>query len=93
MTTVFHPMQYPWTNRPQYVPESVALAAYEVYVTVWGEQAAIIDVATGCRGGFSVNEIIAYLYARPFPRDQWRQRFEEAIERPTAGVDAARSQP
>jgi hypothetical protein len=32
-----------------------------------------------CRGGFSIGEIVAFLYARAFPRSEWRDRVEEAL--------------
>lgn len=59
------------------VPQAVSLRAYEVYRHVYGEQEALV---TGrCRGGFSAGELIAYLYARSFPKDEWRQRVGEAM--------------
>lgn len=61
------------------IPEIVALRAYEVYCEVWSPQPAMVDLeGRGCRGGFSVGEIVAFLYARSFPKEEWRQRFEEA---------------
>ena len=80
--TTFHPIQ---TNLPKqnHVPEAVALRAYEVYVNLYGEQPAMIDVEHGCRGGFSVSEVIAFLYAHTFPKEEWQIRFEEALERPS----------
>ena len=75
-----HPMQNSGHTAPQSIPESVALRAYEVYCAVYGAQPAIIDVAKGCRGGFSVGEIIAFLYARSFPREEWRVRVDEVFE-------------
>ncbi len=57
-------------------PATVTRAAYEVYCELYGPQPAIV---TGwCRGGFSAGELIAYLYARAFPRAEWRQRVAEA---------------
>jgi len=54
----------------------VTLAAYEVYVEIYGPHDALI---TGnCRGGFSTGELIALLYARAFPRREWRQRVADA---------------
>lgn len=76
--TIFHPVQ---SSRDLRIPQSVALAAYEVYVHLYGAQPAMVDVAKGCRGGFSQGEIIAFLYAKSFPKDQWMARFEEALER------------
>ena len=77
--TVFHPVQ---NGRPiESMPESVVLKAYEVYSHVHGSQPALIDVAKGCRGGFSVSELIAFLYAYSFPKVEWSSRVDEALER------------
>ena len=43
------------------VPESVYMKAYEVYSHVYSPQPAMIEGE--CRGGFEVNELIAFLYA------------------------------
>lgn len=59
--------------------ESMYMAAYEVYSHVYGAQQAMIDLERGCRGGFGVDEIVAFLYARGFPKDQWRARVNEAF--------------
>ena len=64
---------------PQSVPDAVHMAAYEVYRVCYGAQPAMIE--GGCRGGFSVGELIAFLYARAFPRSEWPQRVEEALAR------------
>lgn len=71
-----HPVQD--DGRLVALPEPVALAAYEVYAHVYGQQPAMIDVAKGCRGGFAVGELIAFLYARSFPRSEWSTRVDEA---------------
>ena len=76
--TVF-PMQVTQTRnrKPGTVPQVVALRAYEVYKELFGRQEALI---TGhCRGGFGAGEIIAFLYAYGFPRDEWRKRVDEAL--------------
>lgn len=65
------PTQYASVNRAVY------LAAYDVYVHCWGKQDAMLKA--GCRGGFSTGEVIAFLYARGFPRPEWRDRVEEAL--------------
>lgn len=78
--TIFHPVQN--NGRLNSLPEPLVLRAYEVYSAVYGEQPAMINVAKGCRGGFSVGELIAFLYAYGFPRTEWRQRVEEALEHP-----------
>lgn len=55
----------------------VTLRAYEVYCHVYSPQEAMI---TGhCRGGFGTGELIAFLYARSFPKQEWRNRVEEAL--------------
>lgn len=81
MTRVFHPVQTSAHTLCRELPEAVVLRAYEVYTALYGEQAAMIDVAKGCRGGFASGEIIAFLYAYSFPSAEWRQRVEEAFER------------
>jgi len=59
------------------VPKAVTLRAYAVYQKVFGSQEAMI---TGhCRGGFSTGELIAFLYARSFPIEEWRNRVDEAL--------------
>lgn len=56
----------------------VTLKAYEVYTHVYGEQDALIE--GDCRGGFSTGELVAFLYARSFPKREWSQRVAEAME-------------
>lgn len=78
----FHPVQTAsFTRHPRekaVVPAVVALRAYEVYERLHGPQEALI---TGeCRGGFGDGELVAYLYAHTFPKDEWRARFEEALK-------------
>jgi len=86
MMTEFHPVQTQDFVRPHLrpvIPASVALRAYEVYCHVYAPQSAMVDLAgRGCRGGFSLGEIIGFLYARSFPKEEWRKRWEEACERP-----------
>jgi hypothetical protein len=59
------------------VPQDVSMRAYEVYCELYGAQEAM--VTGNCRGGFSVGELIAFLYARSFPRSEWRQKVDEAF--------------
>ncbi len=64
-------------TKPTVVCEPVYMAAYEVYCHVYSPQEAII---TGnCRGGLGIGELTAFLYARAFPRDEWRKRVYEAF--------------
>lgn len=74
-----HPVQTPQMRREQaWAPKIVTMAAYEVYSHVYAPQAAMV---TGdCRHGFSTGELIAFLYARSFPKDQWRRRVDEAFK-------------
>ena len=72
-----HPVQKSTNRFYARVPKVVTMAAYEVYCKVWAPQEALI---TGdCRGGFGVGELVAFLYARSFPENQWRKRFDEAL--------------
>lgn len=72
-----HPIQTECCHRGGEAPQTVTLAAYEVYKHVFGAQEAL--VIGNCRGGFGIGELIAFLYARPFPREQWRDRVDEAL--------------
>lgn len=58
-------------------PQAVTMRAYEVYCHLYGKQEAM--VTGGCRGGFGVGELIAFLYARTFPKAEWSTRVNEAI--------------
>lgn len=59
-------------------PKVVTMAAYEVYCHVFRPQEAMV---TGdCRGGFGTGELIAFLYARSFPKSEWRDRIYEALK-------------
>lgn len=60
------------------VPESVYMAAYEVYSHCYGKQEALIK--DGCRGGFGQGELVAFLYAKSFPKNEWRDRVDEAFK-------------
>lgn len=78
--TTTHPVQ---CKRGYGLPEgrvstAVTLRAYEVYSYVFGKQEALIT--GGCRGGFGVGDLIAFLYAYPFPRQEWSQRVNEALK-------------
>lgn len=72
-----HPVQTS-RGRSARISTKVTMAAYEVYCHLFGKQDSLI---TGnCRGGFSTGELIAFLYAKNFPRDEWDARFNEAID-------------
>ena len=78
-----HPVQFGQSrvhpSKPAQIPEVVALRAYEVYCKIFTPQPAMVDLEErGCRGGFSIGEIVAFLYARSFPKEEWETRFEEA---------------
>lgn len=71
-----HPVQTD-SGRSGQAPQVVTLAAYEVYCHVHSPQEAMV---TGwCRGGFGAGELIAFLYARSFPKAEWRERVDEAF--------------
>lgn len=73
-----HPVQNHQHRRgPARAPVVVTMAAYEVYCHVYAPQEAMV---TGeCRGGFSTGELVAFLYARSFPKAEWRARVDEAF--------------
>jgi hypothetical protein len=73
-----HPVQVErHSHKPSHAPVVVTMRAYDVYVHLYGEQKAM--VTGGCRGGFGAGELVAFLYARSFPKVEWRQRFDEAL--------------
>lgn len=75
---ITHPVQD--DGRLKRVPQVVTLRAYEVYEEVYGAQVAMIDdEGRGCRGGFGMTEMIAFLYAHSYPKSEWRQRVDEAF--------------
>jgi hypothetical protein len=61
------------------VSEGVHMAAYEVYSHVYSPQQALIEGSA--RGGFATAELIAFLYARAFPRCEWKARVDEAYQK------------
>jgi hypothetical protein len=72
-----HPVQGKVYREQSVVPQVVTLRAYEVYCHIYRPQPAMIT--GGCRGGFSLGEMIALLYARSFPKTEWDARFHEAL--------------
>jgi hypothetical protein len=85
--TEFHPIQvqeYERHRRERAVmPSEVTLRAYEVYCHLHGAQPALVDLAgRDCRGGFGIGELVAFLYARSFPKEEWQKRADEAFKRP-----------
>ncbi len=72
-----HPIQTECCGRGGAAPQAVTMRAYEVYTAVYGKQEAL--VTGNCRGGFGVGELIAFLYAHSFPREEWRKRVDEAM--------------
>ncbi len=73
-----HPVQNHNRGNKGKITSKVTLQAYEVYCHLYGKQEAL--VTGGCRGGFGVSELIAFLYARSFPKDEWRARADEAFK-------------
>ena len=91
----FHPVQT-CQSRGQRgqakISTKVTMAAYEVYYALLGEQKAM--ATSGCRGGFGTLKLIAFLYAKNFPREQWHVRFQvstryEIKDGPGMGKNAA----
>ena len=73
-----HPVQsQPRNRKPAQAPTAVTMRAYEVYCHLYGRQQSLV---TGtCRGGMSANELVAFLYARSFPKEEWQYRVDEAF--------------
>lgn len=66
-------------GRPQAtVNEDVAKRAFEVYDHIFNGCQSFEQLHK--RGGFGVGEITAFLYAWPFPRNEWSKRVDEALE-------------
>lgn len=72
-----HPIQTHGIFEGGHAPQVVTKRAYEVYAHVFGPQEAMIT--GGCRGGWGVGELIAFLYAHSFPKSEWRERVDEAL--------------
>jgi len=69
-------------DTPKRVDRILTERAYQVYDHLWpGQPLDRMDQ----RGGLSIGELIAFLYARSFPTDQWRARVDEAIRAIAAG--------
>lgn len=75
-----HPVQKPYDRTPGKLGSLVTQRAYEVYSHVCGPQPAMVDLAgRNCRGGFGCGELIAFLYAHSFPKEEWSARVDEAM--------------
>lgn len=70
-----HPVQTA-DSRGGRISTDVSLRAYEVYCEVYRPQRALVE--GNCRGGFSTGELIVLLYARSFPKAEWKKRCDEA---------------
>ena len=63
-----------FSNHP-YIPWDLHMKAYEVYCYCHSPQKALIE--DGCRGGFHTDELLAFLYAAAFPKEEWSRRVDE----------------
>jgi hypothetical protein len=72
-----HPVQTRQQRGSGQCPQTVTMRAYEVYCHVHSPQEAM--VTGSCRGGFSTGELIAFLYAHSFPKEEWRARVDQAF--------------
>jgi hypothetical protein len=77
MADELHPVQI--NDAPRAVPREVTERAYEVYSGLYGTSQSLQRLNERC--GFGVGELIAFLYARSFPREQWSVRVDEAFRR------------
>jgi hypothetical protein len=77
--TETHPVQVPYhPHEGARANTLVTLRAYEVYCHIYGSQEEM--VTGGCRGGFAAGELIGFLYAHSFPKEEWRNRVDEAFK-------------
>lgn len=60
------------------VSKDIYMAAYEVYCHLYSPQEALIT--GGCRGGFGIGELVAFLYAKSFPKELWEAKVNEAFD-------------
>jgi len=66
----------------QKIPASVARLAYEVWPYVWTDcPELMLPEEHPRKARLGVYEMIAALYARSFPQDEWHTRFDEALQR------------
>lgn len=86
--STIHPVQTGCCHKGGVISRAVTMRAYEVYKHVYGPQEAM--VTGGCRGGFSVGELLAFLYAFPFPKDEWHARVDEAFYEMDLGMKKTR---
>lgn len=76
-----HPVQVGRRGDKGEISAVVTAAAYEVYCHLYGPQPAMMDLeGRNCRGGFGAGELIAFLYAKNFPKSEWRARADEAFD-------------
>ena len=66
-----HPVQTP-RYRSGTLNSEVTARAYEVYEHLYGGRQTLARLNE--RGGLSVGEVIALLYARTYPKEEWRDR-------------------
>ena len=77
VTVKLHPVQVHHAYSSKTVVSSVITErAYEVYKELYGGGQSLDRLNE--RAGFSVGELITLLYARTFPKSEWRTRDKEA---------------
>lgn len=79
--TVIHPVQLNFrlrNERSGHAPAKVTEKGYEVYSHLYGNKQTLQRLNE--RGGFGTGELVAFLYAHSFPRDEWSKRVDEALE-------------
>lgn len=78
MTIETHPIQIPrqHSRRHPVAPAVVTRRAYEVYHYLYPDQTL---ERLNERGGFGVGELVGFLYAYSFPKEEWDKRVQEAF--------------
>lgn len=77
MTVETHPVVVHYRpHRDAVAPAVVTRRAYEVYHDLYPSQTL---ERLNERGGFGVDELVAFLYAYSFPKEEWSKRVQEAF--------------
>ena len=79
MSTEVYKIQVP-NNRSMSGTISKAMMerAYEVYIHLYGKSQSLERMNE--RGGLSVGEVMAFLYAHSYPQSEWRERSHEGFK-------------
>jgi hypothetical protein len=78
MTVQFHPVHMPDNlTLGRFVSAALTERAFEIHVFMHGSEPSLKSINR--RGGLSYPQLIAYLYAYGFPREECFDRVQEAL--------------